>query len=512
VSASERGRAKRRAPLLAVDVVGALHVVATLLAYLSLAVLLPTAFAIGYGEQVWPFLAAGAITGAIALAVAYTTRGDHRLGIREGFLVVALTWLAAAAFGALPYVLSGDPQLDRPIDAFFEGMSGFSTTGGSVVTHVEELPRSLAIWRQFTQWLGGIGIIVLALAVLPRLRVGGRQLLEHEMPGPEIETLSTRIRDTARRVWVLYIALTAALFGILLALWVTGVDERMSPYQSFAHALTTIPTAGFSTRADSIESFAAATQWVIVLFMILGGFNFALMYRTLVRRQPRALVRDGEARLYVALLVLGSVIVVAEIWTENVFGGADAFRAGVFTAVSTMTTTGFSVADYNTWPALAMMTIVGLMFVGGSAGSTTGSVKVVRHLLLGKILRREIDQTLHPEIVLPVRLNRRVVDERTLRAVSSFILLYIGIFILGAAALAIDAARTGLELSPFDAVSVSASMLSNVGPAFGVGGPLGSFEPFSDFSTLLMTGLMWMGRLEIVPIVVLVSRHYWRNA
>ena len=216
MSASEPGRAGRRAPLLAVDVVGALHVVGTLLMYLSLAVLLPTGFAIGYGEQVWPFLASGVITGGVAAAVTYATRGDHRLGIREGFLVVALTWLAAAAFGALPYILSGDPQLDRPVDAFFEGMSGFSTTGGSVVAHVEALPRSLAISRQFTQWLGGIGIIVLALAVLPRLRVGGRQLLEHEMPGPEIETLSTRIRDTARRVWVLYIGLTAALFAILL--------------------------------------------------------------------------------------------------------------------------------------------------------------------------------------------------------------------------------------------------------------------------------------------------------
>jgi trk system potassium uptake protein TrkH len=512
VSPAGRGGAARRTPRLAVDVVGALHVVGTLLAYLSLAVLVPAAVAIGYDEQVWPFLAAGAITGGIAVSVAYLTRGDHRLGIREGFLVVALTWLAAAAFGALPYLFSGDPQLDRPVDAFFEGMSGFSTTGGSVVAQVEELPYSLLLWRQFTQWLGGIGIIVLALAVLPRLRVGGRQLLEHEMPGPEIETLSTRIRDTARRVWVLYIALTAVLFAILLGLWATGVDEEMSPFDAIAHALTTIPTAGFSTKADSLEGFAPATQWVIVLFMVLGGFNFALMYRTLVRRQPGAILRDGEARLYVALLVLGSVLVVGEIWTEDVLGGADAFRAGVFTAVSTMTTTGFSVADYNTWPPLAMMTLVGLMFVGGSAGSTTGSVKVVRHLLLGKILRREIDQTLHPEIVLPVRLNRRVVDERTLRAVSSFILLYVGIFFVGAAALAIDAARTGLELSPFDAVSVSASMLANVGPAFGVGGPLGSFEPFSDFSTLLMTGLMWLGRLEIVPIIVLLSRHYWRNA
>jgi trk system potassium uptake protein len=286
----------------------------------------------------------------------------------------------------------------------------------------------------------------------------------------------------------------------------------MTPFHAFAHALTTIPTAGFSTRSDSLESFAAATQWVILLFMVLGGINFALMYRAIVRRQPRVAGRDQELRLYLLLLLVGSAVVVGEIWTEDVLPGGDAVRAGLFTAVSTMTTTGFSIADYNTWPTLAMMTIVGLMFVGGSAGSTTGSVKVVRHLLLGKILRREIDQTLHPEVVLPVRLNRTVVDERTLRAVSSFILLYIGIFVVGAAVLAIDAARTGLDLSPFDAVAVSASMLANVGPAFGIGGPLGSFEPFSDFSTLVMTGLMWLGRLEIVPIVVLLSRHYWRNA
>ncbi len=483
-----------------------------LIAYLSAATLVPAAVAVGYHESPWPFLAAGALMGGLGATLAVTMRGEHRLGTREGFLVVALTWLAAAALGALPYLFSGDAQVSSPMNAYFEGMSGFSTTGGSIVVDVEALPRGLALWRQFTQWLGGIGIIVLALAVLPRLRVGGRQLLEHEMPGPEIETLSTRIRDTARRVWILYIGLTLVLFAILAALGFSGVDDEMTPFQALAHALTTIPTAGFSTKVDSLESFAPATQWVIVVFMILGGINFALMYRAIVRRQPRSASRDQELRLYVALLTLGAILIVGELWSEGVFPDGGTFRIGIFTAVSTMTTTGFSVADYNTWPTLALMTIVGLMFVGGSAGSTTGSVKVVRHLLIGKVLRREIDQTLHPEIVLPVRLNRRVVDERTLRAVSSFILIYIGIFILGAALLAIDAARSGLVLSPFDAVSVSASMLGNIGPAFGVGGPLGSFEPFSDFSKLVMIGLMWLGRLEVIPIVVLLSRHYWRNA
>jgi trk system potassium uptake protein len=510
VTTDVRGRPRRR-PVLAVDVVGVLHVVGTLIAYLSLAPLLPAAVALGYDESPWPFLAAGAIGGALGAATMLATRGDHRLGIREGFLVVALTWLVAAGLGAMPYAFSGEPQVSRLVDAYFEGMSGFSTTGGSIVVDVEELPRGLAMWRQFTQWLGGIGIIVLALAVLPRLRVGGRQLLEHELPGPEIESLSTRIRDTARRIWFLYVGLTAALFAVLVTLWATGVDEQMSPFHAVAHAFTTIPTAGFSTKVNSIEAFAPATQWVVLFFMVLGGINFALMYRALVRRQPRVAARDEEFRLYLALLVVGALVLTVEIWTEDVVPGWEAIRTAAFTAVSTMTTTGYSVADYNAWPPLALMTIVGLMFVGGSAGSTSGSVKVVRHVLLGKILRREIDQTMHPEVVLPVRLNRTVVDERTLRAVSSFILLYIGIFIVGALVLAIDAARTGLELSTIDAVSVSASMLSNVGPAFGIGGPLGSFEPFSDFSTLVMIGLMWLGRLEIVPIVVLLSRHYWRN-
>ena len=504
-------RRRERAPFLAVDLRGALNVVGTLIAYLSAATIVPALVAVWYGESPWAFLTAGAAAAAVGTGVAYATRGDHRLGIREGFLVVSLTWLAAATLGALPYLISGDPQLERPVDAYFEGMSGFTTTGGSVLTDVEALPRGLALWRQLTQWLGGIGIIVLALAVLPRLRVGGRQLLEHELPGPEIETLSTRIRDTARRVWALYVGLTVVLFGILLTLGLTGVDDELSPFHALAHALTTIPTAGFSTKGSSIDAFTDATQWVIVLFMVLGGINFALMYRAIVRRDVRAPSRDDEFRLYLALLVLGSAVLVTEILTENVLPGWDALRTGIFTAVSTMTTTGYSVADYNTWPPLALMAIVGLMFIGGSAGSTSGSVKVVRHVLLGKILRREIDQTLHPELVAPVRLNRRVVDERTLRAVSSFVLLYIGIFIVGAALLAMDAARTGLELSVLDAVSVSASMLSNVGPAFGIGGPLGSFEPFSDVSTVIMIALMWLGRLEIVPIIVLLTRHYWRN-
>lgn len=502
----------RRTARLAVDLRGAFNLVATLTKYLSLATLVPAAVAVGYGEPPWPFLLAGAIVGAIALGVERLTSGNHRIGAREGFLVVSLTWVAAATLGALPYLFSSDVQLDRPVDAYFEAMSGFTTTGASVLTDVEAVSRSIIFWRQFTQWLGGIGIIVLALAVLPRLRVGGRQLLEHEMPGPEIESLSTRIADTARRVWILYVALTVALIACLVGFAWTGIDERMTVFDAVAHALATIPTGGFGTDATSLEEFGAASQWAIAIFMMLAGANFALLYRAFVRREGKAFARDEEFRLYAGLLALGSFVLAGQLWVDGVATGEEAIRHGIFQAASMMTTTGFATVDFAVFPTLGVVTLIGLMFVGGSAGSTSGSVKVVRHLLLGKILRREIDQTLHPELVTPVRLNRSVVDERTLRAVTSFVLLYIGIFIIGTVLLAADAARTGLELTLLEAIGASATTLGNVGPAFGFAGPFGSVEPFSDFSTIVMTGLMWLGRLEIVPIVVLASRHYWRNA
>jgi trk system potassium uptake protein TrkH len=239
--------------------------------------------------------------------------------------------------------------------------------------------------------------------------------------------------------------------------------------------------------------------------------NFALLYRAIVRRQPRSFARDNELPVYLGLLVLGAAILSVELMSEGVAAGEEAIRHAAFQSASIMTTTGFSSTDFNTWPVLALMTIVGLMFVGGSAGSTSGSVKVVRHVLLGRILRRELDQTVHPEIVVPVRLNRAVVDERTLRAVAAFILLYIGIFFAGAALLAVDAARTGIELAPLDAVAAAATTLGNNGPGLGFAGPMGSFEPFSDLSTALMVVLMWLGRLEIIPILVLFTRHYWRS-
>jgi trk/ktr system potassium uptake protein len=497
-------------PSVAVDVSASLNLVATMIKFLALSVLFPTVIALIYSEPVWPFLLAGAIAAVFGAGLELVTSGAERVGVREGFLVISLTWLLAAAFGALPYILSGDEQLGHPIDAYFEAMSGFTTTGATVVADLTELSRSLAMWRQFTHWLGGVGIIVLALAVLPRLRVGGRQLFETEMAGPELENLTARIREIAQRFWILYAAFTAAMALVLAILGWTGIDERMDLYNAVAHAFATIPTGGFSPEARSVQAFGAASQWVIVLFMILAGTNYALSYRAIVRREPSAVARDEEFRLYLGLLLLGALVLAVELWTEGLATGEAAIRHGAFQAVSLMTTTGFASADFAGWTTLAFMTLIGLMFVGASAGSTSGSIKVVRHLLLGRILRRELHQTLHPELVVPVRMNGRVVDERTLRAIEVFILLYVGIFVAGAGLVAIDAARSGLELSAIDAVAASATTLGNVGPGLGFAGPMGSFEPFSDFSKLVIVALMWLGRLEVIPIVLLFTRSYWR--
>lgn len=494
----------------AIELRAVLALCGLLLKYLSLSALFPAAVAGWYGEPPWPFLAAGAIAAACGFGLERLKGDISNVGFREGYLVVSLTWLLAAIYGSLPYLLSGDPQLDRPIDALFETMSGFTTTGASILTDIEAVDHSVLMWRQFTQWLGGMGIIVLALAVLPRLRVGGRQLMESEMPGPEMDDLADRIRSTARRLWLLYVALTVAQITILTGFGVTGIDRRMGLFEAVSAAFATLPTGGFFPDGRSLEEFAAASQWVVAVFMVIAGANFALTYRALVRRQPRVAVRDEELRLYFGIIAAVTALLTIEIWAAGVEQGEAAIRHSFFQVSSIMTTTGFASVDFALWPTLAVMVLVLLMFVGGSAGSTGGSIKVVRHLLLGRVLRRELRQTVHPELVLPIRFNRTVVDERTLRAIVAFIFLYIGIWVLGTGIIAIDSAIQGPSLSAFETIATTATTLGNVGPALGAQGPMGTFEGFSDISTGTLAALMWLGRLEVIPILVVFTRNYWR--
>ena len=503
----------RRAPRLlavGVDVGGALNLVGAILKYLSLAFLVPVIVALLYDESVWPFLLSALVSVTAGWALEHVTHGKERIGVREGFFVVAFTWLLAALVVSLPYLIADEPQLASPIDAYFESMSGMTTTGASVLTDIEALSHSLAMWRQFSQWLGGMGIIVLALAVLPRLRVGGRQLLESELPGPEVETLATRIRDTARRLWILYLGLTVLLALVLAVLGWTRIDPEMSLFEAVAHAFATLPTGGFSTEARSIEAFGATTQWVIAVFMLVAGANFALTYRALRGRGHPG--RDEEFRLYLFLFALASLVLIVKLVSRGIYEGEEVLRHAVFQAASIMTTTGFASADFNEWPIFAAMVLVGLMFIGGSAGSTAGAIKVVRLLVLARVLRRELDQTVHREAVVPLRFNGSVLDERTVRGVTAFVLLYVVVFVLGTLGLVITEAihTERVDLTWPEAISAAATTLGNVGPGLGFLGPMGSFESFSGVSKGIMIVLMWAGRLELLPVVVLFTRNYWR--
>ncbi len=499
------------APRLGVDLLSSLNLVATLVKYLSIAFLLPMFVAVGVGDPFWPFLAAAVITLGAGLLVQTVTRNSDRVGIREGFLVVALLWLLLPAFGALPYFFVGEGSLSRPLDAYFESVSGFTATGATIVTDFGDLSTSLALWRQFTQWVGGMGILVLAIAVLPRLRVGGRYLLHSELAGPtELERFTVSIRDAARRLWVLYVALTGIAILVLSIFGWTGLDPAMDVYEAASHAFTSIALGGFSTQATSAGAFGSATQWALIGFMAIAGINFLRLYQAMVQRRPSVVGRDQEIRLYVLLLLLGSGLLLAELVGTGVEAGEEAVRDAVFQAVSIMTTAGFSNADYAAWGSLAALTLLALMFVGATAGSTGGSIKVLRHLLMGKLLRREIEQAVHREAVIPIRLSGAAVNERMLRSVAGYIVLYVAILAIGSIALVIESRRGGIDVQAFEAIGAAAAALGNVGPAFGFAGPLGSYAPFSDVSKGILIALMWLGRLEILPVLVLLTRTYWR--
>jgi trk system potassium uptake protein TrkH len=517
VTGTSRRPGQARLPLfrkrrrIAVDVRAALNLVGALVKWFAPVFLFPAAIALGYGESPWIFVLPGLAVGAFGLVLERATEGMERVGAREGYLVVSLLWLLVPAFGALPYLLSGEEQLASPVDAVFESMSGFTTTGSSVLTDVPALDQSLLMWRQFTQWVGGMGIIVLAIAILARLRVGGRQaLFQTEAPGPEFTTFPATIRDTARRFAGLYVGLTVAEMLVLTVFAWTGIDDRMTFFDAVAHAFTTIPTGGFSPRGGSVGEFGAASQYAIVVFMILGGTSFALLFLGIVRGRPGTFLRDDEFRAYLALMAAACAVVLFEIGSEGIAAGEAAVRQAVFNTVSIFTTTGYASADTNQWTALTTFVLLGGMLVSASAGSTAGGIKLVRHVVIAKMLRRELDQTIHPELVKSIRLSGFVVDERALRAIVVFAFLYVGTLVAGALVLLVDAARAEVALSPVDAVAAAATALAGVGPGFGFAGSLGNFDPFSDLSKGVLVALMWLGRLEIVPILVLLTRSYWR--
>jgi trk system potassium uptake protein TrkH len=508
------GRRRTRRAGLGVDIDAALDLVGGVLKWVGPAFLAPAAVAIGTGEPPWPFLASGAAASAAGVLLDWITddRSEDRIGPREGFLVVALVWLLVPAFGAMPFLLGGVGQLSDPINAYFESMSGFTATGATVLGHIDGVGRAMLFWRQLTHWLGGMGIIVLAVAVLPRLRVGGRRLLQAELAGPvEIEPLSATVRQTARRLWGLYVGISAASTLTLAAFGWLGLDRTMNLFDAFSYATSAVALGGFSPRDGSASTLAPATQWVLCATMVVSGVNFLRLFRLVVQRQVRKVARDEELRLYLSLFAIAAAMLLIEVLAHHRMGVGTAVRTTVFQAISTMTTTGLSVGDYTQWGPLAAMTLLLLMFIGASAGSTGGSIKVVRHLLLFRIVRRELVTAAHTDEVVPVRLNGVAVDERALRSTIGFVAIYMLTFALGSLGLVIIAQGAHSDLDAFEAIGASASCLGNIGAAFGFAGPFGSYAPFSDLSTAILTVQMWLGRVEIIPVMVLLTRSFWRG-
>jgi len=505
-----------------VDWRASVSLVGTVVKYLAVALVLPLSVAAWYGEGLITFGATILVAVTVGTAMERLDP-DPDLGAREGFLMVGTTWLAVAVVGAVPYLLAGNGTVATVPNALFESMSGFTTTGATVMGDIsfDTHSRALMIWRQQTQWLGGMGIVVLAVAILPELSVGGAQLMDAEAPGPGIEKLTPRIAETARVLWLVYLAFTVVECLLLYGLHVAGHAPNMTFYNAVAHALTTMPTGGFSPEARSIEAFSAAVQWVIVPFMVAAGVNFALFWHVL-RGEPSNLLEDTEFRTYAGILGVLTAVLAAMLFTgpdlvgpENavaVAGDAESsLRHAAFQVAAIVTTTGFASVDFAVWSGPAKYVLVFAMFLGGSAGSTGGGIKIVRWLVILKSLRRELFTTVHPEAVQPVRLAGRALDERALRGIYAFTLLYFVLFFIGALLIAADAARVGLDLRVIEAITASAATLGNIGPGLGMVGPMGGYLEFPATSKLLMIGLMWIGRLEIIPVLVLLTSGYWRS-
>jgi len=411
---------------------------------------------------------------------------------REALAAVLLSWLAVPALAGLPYVVTAG---FTPLNALFESMSGFTTTGATVLTDFATFPDSLFMWRALSQWIGGIGILVIFIAVFPQLAIAGRQLFFAEAPGPTEERLTPRLRHTATAIVAVYATLTLAC---ALAYGIAG----MPAFDAVAHAFTTLAAGGFSPNAHSFQGYgSAAVDWVGVVFMLFAGANFALLYRGAVGR-PREILRDPEFRAYIGTAVVASLALSALLL--GVYGLEDAARHGFFQVFSIMTTTGYASADFAAWPQRAQAVLVVVMFIGGSAGSAGGGIKVVRWLILARNTAREVRRALHPRAVLPVRLGRRTVPEDVLRSVAAFITLYVLLFAFSTVALVM------LGSDFVTSFTASIACLGNIGPGLANVGPMVDFGGLHQASRLLLTFDMYAGRLEVVTVFVVFTTGWWR--
>ena len=446
-------------------------------------------------EDLVPMGFSATATIGLGMMIWVLTRSSEKPNIRkrEGFLIVSFGWIVMSLSGTLPYIMSG--SVVSFTDAFFETLSGYTTTGASIITDLTLIPKDILFWRSMTQWIGGMGIIVLAVAILPILGIGGMQLFVAESPGLKADKLAPKIRDTAKRLWLIYVGLTAAEFLLLRVAGMTWFD-------ALNHAMTTMATGGFSTFNSSAAEFSPAIQYIITFFMFMAGTSFTLTYFGLVGNFKKVL-QNEEFRYYAGItvgLTLAVSVVVASVDGD---GFEKAFRDTIFQIVSLITTTGFVSADYTSWTPFITMVFFILLFFGGSAGSTAGGVKIVRHIILVKNSILELKRQLHPSAIIPVRLNGRAVDQSITFNVVAFIMTYIIIFALGSVIMTMF----GVDL--LTAMGSVATSLGNVGPGIGDVGPVDNFAWLPSGAKWFLAILMLIGRLELFTVLILFTPYFW---
>ena len=470
-------------------------IVGKILFLLSLAQILPAALAFYYNEPVLPFLFSIVLSGSFGLIFGYMakdTAGDWTA--RESYAIVAFSWLFSAIFCAVPFLMSGL----SPLNALFEGMSGVTTTGATILTNIDAYPKSLLFWRSLTQWLGGLGVVALFLAVIPKVNMRGRQLYKMEFSGPTEGKIRPKISSTAKILWYFYIGATVLLILLLFLL-------EFPIYNAVVFALSTMSSGGFAPYDESILPLLNfKVEFVIILFMLIAGTNFALIYRA-ATRGIRYLFKDEEFKTYIFVFVFLSLLLSLILVRDMDYGFLTSMRLSFFQISSIMTTTGFIIADYNLWSDAAKILLILVMFTGGCSGSTSGGPTFVRWIIFVRYARRDIFKFIHPNAVKPIKYNGRSLNEEVVNSTVSFMILYFIVFILSSVLLGI------LGLDIVSAAMTSIGTLGNIGPIFGVIGPFDHFSSFPALGKVVMIFNMWVGRLELYAVILLFTKEFWKR-
>jgi len=474
-----------------------LNILGLLLLIEGISMLLPLGVALYYGEGDAFALAVSSGISILLGALAWflTQRSDKTISKREGYIIVSIVWIVFSVFGSLPFIISG--YIPSFTDAFFETISGFTTTGASILNDIESFPHGLLFWRSMTQWLGGMGIIVLSLAILPIFGIGGMQLFVAEVPGPTPDKFHPRVKETAKRLWFIYVIFTISETILLLF-------GDMSLFDAACHSFTTMATGGYSTKQASIAAFSPYVQYIITLFMFLAGTNFALSYYGF-HFQFNKIFKNEEFRFYAGFLLGFTILITTMLWFGDFLPFEESFRHAVFQVVSITTTTGFITTDYLQWAPFLVVIVFMLMFLGGSGGSTGGGIKIVRVALLIKNSALELKRLIHRNAVLPVRLNKKTIDPQIITNVLAFVVLYM--MLLAGSTIVMSAMGYDLDSS----LGAVAATLGNIGPGIGAVGPVENYAHMPVFGKWFLSFLMLVGRLELFTVLILFSPAFWKT-